>query len=377
MNVAILFGGKSSEHEVSLVSASSVARNIDEKKHSIIPIGITKEGRWFLQTKEELERVKKDGQASFKVCQDESMAVNILPGKGKDSLTAGGISLNVDAVFAVVHGTFCEDGVIQGLLEACGLPYVGCGVMTSSITMDKEKTKQIWQECGLPVVPYYCMKRAELNDSRHYDEILDRVSAELGFPLFVKPCNAGSSVGAGKAGNAKELSMALTEAFMWDNKVLIEKCIDAREIECSVTGNTEIESREKPESIVKAYIPGEILPTHTFYDYDAKYNDPNGAALKIPADLDEKTLEKIRGVAVEAYKALDASGLSRVDFFIDRGTNEIYLNEINTIPGFTSISMFPKMCEAAGLGYKDLISLLLDEAVDRFESRNKLSTSRQ
>lgn len=372
-NIAVLFGGKSGEHEVSLVSASSVARNIDSAKFNVLPIGITKSGMWFLQDEDELNRIRSDENASFKI--QEKNPVTIVPAAGRNSLLLNGSSLEVDVVFPVVHGTNCEDGVLQGLLEACLLPYVGCGVMASALTMDKEKTKQVWHEAGLPVVPYFCMKRTDLNDSKKYDEFFERIVSEFGFPLFVKPCNAGSSVGANRANNAKELSFALAEAFMWDNKVLIEKAIDAREIECSVTGLSELESAEKPESIVKAYTPGEILPTHAFYDYDAKYNDPNGAALKIPAGLDQVTSEKIRALAVKAYKVLDASGLSRVDFFVERKSGEIYLNEINTIPGFTSISMFPKMCAAAGLDYRNLISLLIDEAVLRFEARQKLSTS--
>lgn len=376
MNLAVLFGGKSSEHEVSLVSASSVARNLDSSKYKIIPIGIAKSGKWYLQSDEELARVQNDANASFKIEEDSSKIVNIIPGGAKDAFLAAGKSLEVDAVFAVVHGTFCEDGVLQGLLEAAEVPYVGCGVMSSGITMDKEKTKILWRDSGLPIVPYYCFTRTDINDNKRYDALVEKVIADFGFPLFVKPCNAGSSVGASKAANARELSMALGEAFMWDNKVLVEKAIEAREIECSVTGNATVQNPDHDYSVVKAYTPGEILPTHEFYDYDAKYKDPDGAALKIPADIDETTTKIIKELAVKAYSVLDCSGLSRVDFFIDKKSGAIYLNEINTIPGFTSISMFPKMCEAAGLRYKDLINLLIDEALERFEARKKLLTSR-
>lgn len=376
MNLAVLFGGKSSEHEVSLVSASSVVRNLDSSKYKIIPIGIAKSGKWYLQSDEELARVQKDASASFKIEEDSSKIVNIIPGGAKDAFFVAGKSLEVDAAFAVVHGTFCEDGVLQGLLEAAEVPYVGCGVMSSGITMDKEKTKILWRDSGLPIVPYYCFTRSDINDNKRYDALVEKVVADFGFPLFVKPCNAGSSVGASKAANARELSMALGEAFMWDNKVLVEKAIEAREIECSVTGNATIQNPDHDYSVVKAYTPGEILPTHEFYDYDAKYKDPDGAALKIPADIDETTTKIIKELAVKAYSVLDCSGLSRVDFFIDKKSGAIYLNEINTIPGFTSISMFPKMCEAAGLRYKDLINLLIDEALERFDASKKLLTSR-
>ena len=376
MNLAILFGGKSSEHEVSLVSASSVARNIDQKKFKIIPIGITKSGKWYLQSDEELARIQSDPNAAFKISEEPQNLVSVIPGGKSQALLVDGKPLTVDAVFAVVHGTFCEDGVLQGLLDAAELPYVGCGTMASALTMDKEMTKKIWNDSGLPVVPYKTFKRADINDSKRYDQLVEETINEFGFPLFVKPCNAGSSVGASKAANAREFSMALGEAFTWDDKVLVEKAVNAREIECSVTGNAVIQSAEKECGQVRSYTPGEIAPTHEFYDYDAKYNDPDGAALKIPADIDGETAKKIKALAEEAYKALDCSGLSRVDFFIDKDSGAIYINEINTIPGFTSISMFPKMCEAAGLNYKDLITLLIDEALERFEARKKLLTSR-
>ena len=376
MNLAILFGGKSSEHEVSLSSASYVARNIDAQKFSIVPIGISKSGKWYLQSDSELERVKNDKDAVFKINENPDMLVSIIPGGKSDAFFACEKSLKVDAVFPVVHGTFCEDGVLQGLLDAADVAYVGCGTMASALTMDKEMTKEIWNDNGLPIVPYKCFFRADINDSKRYDELVASAIEEFGFPLFVKPCNAGSSVGAAKAANARELGMALTEAFSWDDKVLVEKAIDAREIECSVTGNAVIQNPDNAFGEVKAYTPGEICPTHEFYDYDAKYNDPDGAALKIPAAIDETQIQKIQELAKKAYTVLNCSGLSRVDFFIDKGAQKIYLNEINTIPGFTSISMFPKMCEASGLSYKDLITLLIDEALERYDARKRLLTSR-
>lgn len=376
MTVAVIYGGKSSEHEVSLVSATSVVRNINREKYSIELIGITKDGRWFYQSHEELDRVLNNEKATLRICDDEENAVTIMPAGGMNSFTVKGKSIRCDVVFPVVHGQFCEDGTLQGLLDTCDIPYVGCGCMASGITMDKEKTKVIWNNEGLPVVPYILMTRTDLGDSKKYDVVFEKCVNELGFPMFVKPCNAGSSVGANKAKNPKELSMALLDAFNYDNKVLIEKAVNAREIECSVTGIATCEIEDNPVSLCKAYIPGEIMPTHEFYDYDAKYNDPEGAALKIPANLSEDEIKNIQSIAVKAYRAVDASGLSRVDFFIDKDDGKVYLNEINTLPGFTSISMFPKMCDASGLKYADLIEFLLEEAVAKYKFKMQLLTTK-
>lgn len=376
MTIAIVYGGKSGEHEVSLVSAASVARNIDRSKHNVVLIGITKEGSWYFQNEKELERIRQNPEASFKVTETAEAAVSIIPGAGMNAFCAEGRPVHIDVIFPVLHGTYSEDGTIQGLFEMADIPYVGCGVMTSALTMDKEKTKQIWQHAGLPVVPYICIRRCELLNAHVYDDLLRKAIDTLGFPLFVKPSCGGSSNGAAKAANRKELSVAIMEAFLWDNKVLIEKAVNAKEVECSVTGNAVTASEDSETETVKAYIPGEIIPSHTFYDYDAKYKDPEGAVLKIPADIPADMIEKIRLTAVAAYKALDASGLSRVDFFIDKDTGTLYLNEINTIPGFTSISMFPKMCEAGGLPFMKLNDLLIDEAVKRYRSKAALQTSR-
>jgi D-alanine-D-alanine ligase len=322
----------------------------------------------------ELERIRKDPKATLKVRENPDMAVSVVPGGGTDAFQAGGKTVRIDVIFPVLHGTYSEDGTIQGLFEMADIPYVGCGVMASAITMDKEKTKQLWEQAGLAVVPYVCIRRCELNDSRVYDSLVGKAVDTLGFPLFVKPCCAGSSVGTSKVTTAKQLSVALMEAFLWDDKILIEKAVNAREIECSVTGNS-ISAAADSET-VRAYIPGEIIPSHEFYDYDAKYTDPNGAALKIPADLSPDGLEQIRKTAVAAYRAVDAAGLSRVDFLVDKNTGFQYLNEINSIPGFTSISMFPKMCDAGGLSFTPLTELLIDEAVRRYRARAALQTSR-
>lgn len=375
MNIALIYGGRSGEHEISLISAASIARGID-KKNTVTLIGITKDGTWFLQNESEYNRICKDKNASLKIEESDENKIYVVPGgKNKAFRTKSG-SLNIDVVFPALHGTYGEDGTIQGLLDMADIPYIGCSTMASALTMDKEKTKQILKSSEIPVVPYICIKRCDLNNSQRYDEIFQRCIDELGFPLFIKPCCAGSSNGANKAENAKEFSFYLMEAFTWDDKVLVEKSINAREIECSVTGNSTTANPNCEAETVRAYIPGEILPTHTFYDFDAKYNDPDGAKLLIPADISTDLIETVRSTAVRAYKALDCSGLSRIDFFIDRDTGELYLNEINTLPGFTSISMFPKMCEKAGLKFAELINLLIEEAILRYKAKSSLTTSR-
>lgn len=376
MNIVLIYGGRSGEHEISLISCASVARNV-ASSHKVKLIGITKDGKWYLQDDAVLAELKKNPQAKLSVTVDEKNAVSIIPGGGSEgALVANGKVILADVVFPVMHGTYSEDGTIQGLLEMANLAYVGCGVFSSAATMDKEKTKILWEAAGLPIVPYICLTRSDINDSRIYDKRVSEAIKKLHFPLFVKPCSAGSSDGASKATNERELSVALMEAFQWDDKVLIEKAINAREVECAVTGNSICVDNSDKCTIINTYGPGEIVPKHIFYDYDAKYNDPNGAELKIPALLNEKKLTYIRETAKEAYRAVDASGLSRVDFFIDRKNGKIYLNEINTIPGFTSISMFPKMCEATGLDFTALLELLFSEATARFDERNLLCTSR-
>ena len=375
MKVTVIYGGRSGEHEISLISAAAIVRGL-ALENQVTLIGITKEGRWYLQPESELERIKKDTGASFKLFQDEKDEVFVRPAAGKSCFATKDRILETDVVFPALHGTYGEDGTIQGLLEMAEIPYVGCTTLSSSLTMDKEKTKVVVKDAGIPVVPYICIKRSELNDSALYDEIFQRAIDEIGFPLFVKPCCAGSSNGASKATNKKELSYALMEAFSWDDKVLVEKALNAREIECSVTGNSVTCSLDKDFESVKAYLPGEICPTHTFYDFDAKYNDPDGANLKVPAELSSDLIETVRSSAVKVYNALDAAGLSRVDFFIDKDDGKLYFNEINTMPGFTPISMFPKMCQVTGLSFDKLVALLLNEALSRFNAKERLQTSR-
>ncbi len=376
MNVILIYGGRSGEHEISLISCAAVARNLN-KKHNVKLISVSKEGHWYLEDDSVLENLRKDPKAVLEVHAVEKNRVAVIPGGGREkAFSAGNSYIPCDVVFPVMHGTYSEDGTIQGLLEMAGVPYAGCGVMSSAVSMDKETAKILFKNAGIPIVPYFCLTRADVNDSARYDQKVAQVIKEFGFPLFVKPCSAGSSDGALRADSAKELSFAIMEAFQWDNKILIEKAIEAREVECSVTGNSITYSADKSETVLKAYGPGEIVPKHVFYDYDAKYNDPDGAELKIPAALDKERLELIRDLAKKAYTAVNASGLSRVDFFIDRKTDELYLNEINTLPGFTSISMFPKLCDSEGLDFTNLIDLILSEALAEFKEKEALRTSR-
>lgn len=369
MNVTILFGGKTGEHEVSLVSASSVAKHINDKKHNINLVAITKDGLWYLQDKTELARLKAEPKASLEAKTTENQVI-VVPGKGKNgglSLVNNGkvIALPTDVVFPVLHGTYGEDGLVQGLLEMAELPYCGCDVMSSALSMDKEKTKQIWQNAGLPIVPFITVKNTDRNDAATFENIIKKSERDFEWPVFIKPCKAGSSVGASKACNREEFIKAIDEALLWDNKILVEPFINAREIECSVTGYNEI----------SVYTPGEIVPSHEFYDYEAKYIDPDGAALKIPADLDDETIRNVREIAVKAFKALDGCGCSRIDFFLDKNDGKFYLNEINTMPGFTNISMFPKLCEASGLPYPDMLEKLLALGIERFNATRALKTS--
>jgi D-alanine-D-alanine ligase len=297
------------------------------------------------------------------------MKIRVLPGGGMGEAlsTEGGQSLPVDVVFPVLHGTFGEDGTLQGLLEMADLPYVGAGVLGSAIGMDKEIAKALWIHGGLPTVPYIAIRALEWANKEKRNFLIERAERDFRYPLFVKPSRAGSSVGAAKASDRTALEKAVGGALGWDDKVLIEPFIPAREIECSVTGNDRYE----------AYTPGEIVPSHEFYDYDAKYTDPDGAKLLIPADLSEAELRTVREIALRAYKIAELSGLARVDFFLNKNTSEILLNEVNTMPGFTTISMFPKMCEASGLAYGELLDRLINLAEERFIEKRNLHYSRE
>ncbi len=359
-NICILYGGKSGEHEVSIRSASSVVTKLDNQKYNKILIGIDKKGGWYLQPDAEKD-LEKSGLLPLK--SDKSQLINIVPNQG---FFSGHLKLEIDFIFPVLHGTFGEDGTVQGLIELLEIPYAGAGVLGSSVGMDKEIIKKIWVSEGLDTVPFLSMNSEQLNDKDFsLENFAEETKQKFGFPVFIKPVRAGSSVGISKAANNEEFMAAVHKAFKFDNRIMVEPAVDAREIECSVTGNM----------TAVAYLPGEIAPTHEFYDYEAKYIDENGAALLIPAKLAPKMIEEVKTTAVKAYTVAGIEGMARVDFFIDRKTKKLLLNEINTIPGFTNISMFSKMCEAGGLPYSELLDLLIELGEERFKTRNKLDFS--
>lgn len=350
MNVCILFGGQSGEHEVSLRSAASVVRYLDRAKYAVTAIGIDKQGRWHLQ--DEIVSTPVAGQGEVLTIVPSKSIVSIVPSAG---IHVDGTKLPIDCVFPVMHGAHAEDGTLQGLLEISGLPYVGAGVLGSAASMDKEAAKRLWRDARLPIVDFEVVHRANSAAEQR------AAAARVGWPLFVKPCSAGSSLGASRVVDESMLGAALSEALRYDTRALLERYVDAREIECAVIGN------EAP----LAFPPGEIAPkgAHAFYDYDAKYTDPDGASLITTAALEAPTRERIMRTAEAAYAAVRCSGMARVDFFVDRRGGEIFLNEINTIPGFTSISMFPRMCEASGLHYPALLDKLLEFALARAEEK--------
>ncbi|MCK4543889.1 MAG: D-alanine--D-alanine ligase [Spirochaetales bacterium] len=350
--IALLYGGKTGEHEVSCRSAASVAENIDKDRFEVVFIGIGRDGIWYLQREE-----KRDGM--FLVIE-ETDPVSVLPGKG---LFARGKDLSISCVFPVLHGPFGEDGTVQGLLDITGLPYVGGGVLGSSLGMDKGVIKKLWMGENLSVVPFLSLERWEYMAETFSTEDYYRKARES-FPhsLIIKPARAGSSVGVSKANSLGEFKNALQKAFQFDDVTLIEPFITAREIECAVLGNNH------PVS----FPPGEILPSHDFYDYDAKYIDPDGAALEVPAKLPENIISEIRDTAVKAFQTARISGMARVDFFVDPDKGLVLLNEINTIPGFTNISMYSRMCEAGGVSYPELITKLIDLAYTRKKDQDRI-----
>lgn len=361
MTIGILYGGRTGEHEVSCRSAASVLENLDRSAYSPLLIGIDKSGVWYLQERTTLSG--SDGVRFLEVEAKPGYEVSVLPGRG---LAVGARPLAVDFVFPVLHGSFGEDGTVQGLLEIAGLPYAGAGVLGSALAMDKAMIKKIWQRADLPVVPFMTLTKAEAQRSTTaYQEFGDSARARFGMPLFVKPVCAGSSVGVSRVERPEQLREALEDAFRFDLTVMAEPCISGREIECAVVGN------DAPT----AFAPGEIVPRHSFYDYEAKYVDPEGAKLIIPADIPDKSREEVRRLAVAAYVAAGIEGMARVDFFLEAKSGTILLNELNTIPGFTNISMFPRMCEADGLSYPELLSRLVALGLARFEARESLQYS--
>ena len=354
LRVGILFGGRSGEHEVSLASAASVIRGLDPEKYEAVPIGITKEGHWLVGSAAQkmLPEVLKSGQRVMMTADPTDAA--LIP------LDRSGGGQRIDVVFPVMHGTYGEDGTIQGLLDLAGVPFVGAGVLGSAIGMDKDVSKRLLQVAKIPVVPWIAVPRADWE--RNPKEIREAVEKKFKYPVFVKPASLGSSVGMTKVHSREELAPALNLASEFAMKILVEKCIVGREIEVSVLGNHD----------PKASIPGEIVPHREFYDYTAKYLE-EGSRILIPAKLKPAQVKTIQKYAVEAFRALELTGMARVDFFLEMKGGRIYLNEVNTIPGFTSISMYPKMWEASGIPFRKLIDRLIELALEmhREKARTK------
>jgi len=359
LRVAILFGGKSAEHEISLISARNIVAAMDKEKYEIVAIGIDKQGRWLF---DEGARLLRGRGATQVALPPNSHSAAVLPGATATPMIrlAPRRALGaVDVVFPVLHGPFGEDGTVQGLLKLANVPFVGAGVLGSAVGMDKDVMKRLLREAKIPVAKFLVYERGARNGID-----FAAVKRALGLPMFVKPANLGSSVGISKVHNRAEFRRALIEAFRYDSKILIEEAMRGREIECSVLGN------ENPI----ASMPGEIIASHEFYSYDAKYLDEKGAQFVIPAKLPKPVVTAIREMAIRTFKVLCCEGMARVDFFL-RGKSEIIVNEINTIPGFTKISMYPKMWEASGISYSKLIDRLIGLALERFRREKNLRTS--
>lgn len=349
--VAILFGGKSAEHEISLRSAESILNALDPERFEAMPIRIDREGRWFFAPSA-IPGTRGSNEEAVSLSPDTREIVSL---DRKASIGP------IDVVFPVLHGPYGEDGTIQGLLELAGLPYVGAGVLGSSVAMDKDVTKRLLRDAGLRIAPYRTYTSPEVAK-----EAFDSVQRELGEVLFVKPANLGSSVGIGRATNREGYLRCVEMGFAYDTKIVVESGINGREIECSVLGNDD----------PIASVLGEIRTTADFYSYEAKYLDESATELIIPARVDRETSERMRNSAVAAFVAVCCNGMARVDMFLEQ-TGEVVVNEINTIPGFTSISMYPKLWDASGIGYGELVTRLIDLALERHRGRSLLSTLRE
>ncbi len=363
IRVGILFGGQSAEHEVSIQSAKNIFAAIDKTKYEVVLIGISKKGKWFQLSPEEFNKLAAQRYPSL----DEVTNFGVLKTKAKSSLIKTQQNYfyfpknNLDVIFPVLHGPYGEDGTVQGLLKLLNFPFVGASVLGSAVGMDKDVTKRLLRDSKLPVVRFKVVHLKERSSLKFRD-----IKEDFGIPFFVKPANLGSSVGIAKVNTMSEFHKALDQAFSYDTKILIEEAINAREIECSVLGNEE----------KIASLPGEIIPTHEFYDYEAKYIDENGARFEIPANLTSEQIKEVQSLAIKACETLCIEGMARVDFFIDKQTNKLYINEINTIPGFTKISMYPKLWEVSGISYKELIDRLLALARERHKRDKNLKMER-
>lgn len=354
MRVLVLFGGQSGEHDVSLRSAQTVMRALSPDKYEVVPVGITRDGRWLTGGDPMAALTAESPLFALGSSSTEQPAAAVAsePASALPAVVSG----QVDVVFPVLHGPMGEDGTVQGMLELSGIPYVGSGVLGSAVAMDKAITKTILAQAGIPQVPWMSVLRRDWE--RDPDRVAAEIAERLGFPCFTKPANMGSSVGIAKAHDADELAEGLALAARYDRRIVVEQGVDARELEVSVLGNDE----------PIASVAGEIVPSREFYDYEAKYID-DGSELIIPARIEPETLTEVQRLAVEAFRALDLAGLARVDFFLERGSGRLYLNEVNTIPGFTSISMYPMLWEASGLPLSELVDRLIALAIERHKER--------
>jgi D-alanine-D-alanine ligase len=366
IRVAVLFGGRSAEHEVSLQSAKNVIQHLDESRFEAVPIGIDKQGNWLLgdglfQQSLEHQQVKSlthEDQAWF----TPAWVNQAVQTQASEQLPTTHPCF--DVVFPAVHGTFCEDGTLQGLLALADVPFVGCGVLSSAVGMDKDVAKRLVMQAGISVAPYLAIKQGEwLKQQTH---CLQRIKQTLTYPLFVKPANAGSSVGITKVKHEKDLPPAITEAFRFDTKILVENGLNVQELELAV-----LEAKESGDA-PHVSVVGEIKPTHEFYSYEAKYLDDNGASLHIPANVSDTIANAARKMAAAIFEALECEGMARIDLFLDKQSNQLYFNEINTIPGFTKISMYPKLMEATGFSYSSLLSHLVELAMKRHQEKTNL-----
>ncbi len=362
LRVGLLFGGRSVEHDVSLVSASSILAALDQDRYEVSLIAVDLEGEWHLaDASVALPTVLKETRVFLPATPGPTVlrAADELPAKSFDGF---GEAARLDVIIPIIHGRGGEDGSLQGLLDLAEVAYVGSGVLSSAMQMDKDIAKRLLSSAGLPITPWVCFSDFEL-EQKGMPAAARQAESEIGLPVYVKPANSGSSIGISRAESIPELIEALTLARRYDRKVLVETAIDGREIEVAVLGNDE------PE----ASIPGEIRAAQAFYDYEAKYRD-EATELIIPADLEASQSESIRSIAVEAYRRLEAEGMARVDFLVERGTDQIYINELNSLPGFTSGSMYPKLWEASGLPYPRLLDRLIELALERHDRRGKLET---
>jgi D-alanine-D-alanine ligase len=372
LRIGVIYGGRSGEHEVSLASAAAVFKNLDPQRYEGVPVKIEKDGRWTLPSRPPALASAADVIARREEIAEPANETHLVAHPGRDTLIsldftaplpiASGISL--DVVFPVLHGPYGEDGTVQGLLELANVPYVGAGVLASALGMDKAAMKMVFAARGLPICDYVVLTHREWR--RDERSAMHTVVNRLGFPVFVKPANLGSSVGVQKVKEAGDLTAALENAFHYDVKVLVEVAVDAREIELSVLENPD----SGADPLVS--VPGEIEVNHEFYSYEAKYLDEKGAALIIPAKLDGDRIRRVQDIARKAFLAMECEGMARVDLLLDRTSDKLFFNELNTIPGFTSISMYPKLWEASGIGYTELLSRLVDLAISRHKRKKAL-----